>query len=406
LVPPGDGSASELDAWLAAAMPAEAAQVVLLFDEAAGLKDAEMRSLFYRQLRSLHDERDDPRVSNLGRSFTILFSGTFEPKRLVADDLTSPFNVCERVETRDLTLEEAKALVQQVGATQAGDFVERAYELVGGQPMLLQHLLAKAERGDQAVTAEERYKEAEAKLLLGDSGHVGDLLYAVVNDKPVRDLAKEALQRPGGAPFVATPEHRMLVTLGFARIDGPNLVPRNPLYEQVAANHPLLSAEDHSAPTGVHVAPLGPGAFDFVQDPYLRTFAGEQSEAGYDAYGRGHIRLALTGLGSALEAVLIDVLEQAGPTAVKKARNRAQSTNFSGQQDKEDPATWKLVNLVNVAHELEELGGSVLAAHAMRELRNLVHPAEDRDDPTSQADLDGEFKAVEGVLTVLVRDLA
>jgi AAA-like domain len=405
LVPPAGAEASDLDAWLAATLPEERAQVVLVLDEAAGLKDADMRSLFYRQLRSLHDERDAPRVPNLGRAFTILFSGTFEPKRLVADDLTSPFNVSERIETGDLTLEEAVALVEQVGATQAGAFVDRAYGLVGGQPMLLQHLLAKAERGDEAVTAEERYEEAEAKLLMGDSDHVSDLLYSIVNDRPVRDIAREVLHREDGAPFVATPEHRMLVTLGFAHVMEGRLLPRNPLYARVAADHPMLSVEDRPAPGGVRVAPLGPGSFDFVADDYLRTFAEEQSEAGYDAYNGGHIRLALTGLGSALEAVLIDVLEQAGAAAVTKARNKAKNTNFSSGQDKEDPGTWRLTNLVEVAHELEDLGASLLAAHAIRELRNLVHPAADREKPVPQADLDAEFKAVEGVFIALVRDL-
>lgn len=405
LRPPADADASELDAWLAAAMPAEGCQVVLVLDEASGLKDPEMRSLFYRQLRSLHDERDEPRVPNLGRSFTILFSGTFEPKRLVADDLTSPFNVCERIETGDLTVGDAEALVEKVGATQAGAFVERAFGLVGGQPMLLQHLLSKAERGDEAVTAEERYEEAEAKLLMGDSGHLGDLLYAIVNDRPVRDLAREVLRTEEGAPFVATPEHRMLVTLGFARVEDGRLVPRNPLYAKVAAEHPLLSPEDGPAATGVYVAPIGRGSFDFVVDDYLRGFAEEQSEAGYHAHNGGHARLALTGLGSALEAVLIDVLEQAGAAAVKRARIKAKNTNFSSGQDKDDPGTWRLANLVWVANELDDLHGSLLAAHAIRELRNLVHPAEGRVSPRSGDQLKGDFEAVGGVFASLVANL-
>lgn len=405
LNPPAAEHRTELDAWLAAALPDSSAQIALLLDEAAAIQDSDVRSIFYHQLRRLHDERDSPLVENLGRSFALLFSGTFEPKRLVADDLTSPFNVCETVSTEDLTIEMVHTLVDQVGAEQAGEFVDRAFELVGGQPFLVQYLLASAERGDAASPAVERYGQAEARLLVGDADHLSNLLSAVVNDKPIREIAREVLEG-NGAPFAATPDHRMLVTLGFVRLDkSGRLVPRNPLYAKVAAQHPLLS-DDQKRPPDARIAGFGPGAFDFVVDDDLRIFAEEMSQAAYVAFNDGHLRLALIGLGSSLEAILIDVLEQAGATELTKARNKAKA-KFHAKEEKDEPDTWGLANLVTVSAKLAKLENSpgVLAAHAIRELRNFVHPALARKSGDVGADLKGEFDAAQGVLTVLVRVL-
>lgn len=405
LVPPPEEQAAEVEAWLARALPAEASQVVVMLDEAAGVRDPEMRSMLYHQLRRLHDERDSPAVENLGRSFAMLFSGTFEPARLVADDLTSPFNVSRRIETRDLTREDVHALADQVGAQQAAPYADRAYDLVGGQPLLIQVLLDAAERGDVPTPAEERFEAAKERLLAGNSDHLIDLFSSVVGDKPVREIAEQVLHNDEGAPSAATVEHRMLVTVGLARIADGRLLPRNALYAKVGSEQPLLSGGRDPAP-GVKVAAPGADAFDFVSDLYLRDFAREMVEAGYAAFNSGNLRLGLIGLGSGLEAILIDVLEQATPTTRDDAKRRAKP-NFSNPENENDPNTWRLVNLVKVADKLPALKQSpIAAAHALRELRNFVHPAVGRAAGHPQSALQGEFNAAQGVLTILLRELS
>lgn len=403
LTAPGGADAGELDAWLAGAVPADPTQIAILIDEAAGIQDDAMRSDLYRQLRRLHDERDNPRHVNLGRGLALLFSGTFEPARLVADDLTSPFNVCRRVESADLSIEDARALVAQVGSSSAEPFIERAYDLVGGQPLLLQHLFAAADRGDGARSSEERFALAETRLLCGESDHVSDLMSSVVSDPQLRAIAVEILASQTGAPFVAAAEHRMLVTCGFARVDqNQRLVPRNRLYDTVARQHPLLVPE---ATPGPHMAPITAGAFSFVTDDYLRRFAEESAAAAIAAHNDGHMRLALIGLGSALESILIDVLEQAAPTDVTTAV-KASHPNFNNLESRTDPGTWRLVNLIKVADRLPVLQHSALTAgHVVRDLRNFVHPAVDRASPTPQPDLVMEFNAAVAVLSIIVREL-
>ena len=410
LVVPEPARKGELDAWLAGALPDEDTPVAVLIDEAAGVHDDEMRSTLYLQLRSLHDERDTPLVRNLGRSFALLFSGTFEPDRLVGDSLTSPFNVCTSIEPQDLTLDDAHTLVRQLEAAQAAPFVERAFGLVGGQPLLLQQLLAAAESGDAVASAEERYEAAAHQLLIGNSDHVRSLITAVVSDAPVREIATRVVQDDGGAQFVSTPEHQMLVTLGIARIDGDRLVPRNSLYGQLSARHPLLS-DDDASPPGVQIAPPGSGTFDFVNEPYLRSFAEQMVEGAYTAFNAGHLRLGLIGLGSALEAILIDVLEQVDPAARDAARHaanqKAPGQLLSNREAPNDPNSWRLVTLVRVADELPSLASSPMqAGHALRELRNFVHPALGRTAGLDESELQSEFEVAQGLLKVLLRELS
>ena len=265
---PGQAERAELDAWLAAALPPEPTQVVIVFDEAAAVKDDDIRSDFYQQLRRLHDERNAPRSPNLGTGLTMLFSGTFEPKRLVNDDLASPFNVCRTVETEDLPKEAVAGLVERLGALRPPRGRAGAGP-VGGQPFLLQYLFSEAERGDAATSAEERFEETEEKLLAGDSEHLTDLLSAIVNDQPVRTIAQQVVEH-GAVPFAATPEHRALVTLGFGRREGTRLVARNRLYSEVASRHFLLASDQAAAVTG-KVAPPGAGSLNFMADSDLRA---------------------------------------------------------------------------------------------------------------------------------------
>ncbi len=406
LVPPSGEDASELDAWFARAVPEAPTPIAVLLDEAAGVQDDGMRSDLYRQLRRLHDERDMPAHPNLGRSFALLFSGTFEPRRLVADDLTSPFNVCQQLESKDLTLEDAYTLVRQLDADEAEPYVERAFRLVGGQPMLLQELLSAVQGSGVDLSADECYDAAEQKLLVGDSDHLSDLISAVVSDPPVRAVAERVVQSDSGVPFVADSEHRMLVTLGLARIDGGRLVSRNDLYQKVAARHPLLSTAGGPSPVGTHVAPFGAGTFGFVADTYLQTFAEEMAEAAYTALNDGHLRLGLIGLGSALEAVLIDTLEQAGQSDRDAARSRA-NPRLRGQENPTVPNTWRLVNLVKVVAELPRFSNSsIQAVDVLRDLRNLVHPSVGRADGLPQADLQGEVLVAQGLLAVVIREFS
>ena len=143
-----------------------------------------------------------------------------------------------------------------------------------------------------------------------------------------------------------------------------------------------------------------------MADADLRRIAEQMMEAGFDAYNGGHLRLALIGLGSALEAILIDLLEQASGEELKEAKKKAKP-NFNNQENNNKPSSWRLVNLVKVADKLSSLENAPVAgAQAVRELRNQVHPALVREGGVPQADLEADFNVVQGVLGVVIREVS
>jgi 2'-5' RNA ligase len=166
-----------------------------------------------------------------------------------------------------------------------------------------------------------------------------------------------------------------------------------------------LLAPDQATAVAGKVAPPGAGSLNFMANTELRSIAEEMMEAGFDAYNAGHLRLALIGLGSALEAILIDLLEQASAEELKEAKRKAKP-HIQHPEDKNKPSSWRLINLVKVADRLPALEHAPVAgAHAVRELRNQVHPALVREAGVPQADLEADFNVVQGVLGVVIREV-
>src|SRR4030095_11038243 len=96
----------------------------------------------------------------------------------------------------------------------------------------------------------------------------------------------------------------------------------------------------------------------------------------------GNYRLALTGFGSAMEAMLIDFLIGQNTTALQTAVSAALSdpdaarkARFTRYETQTDPKTWRFVNLINVEKKVRIAGTYPEPSHALRDWRNLVHPA-------------------------------
>lgn len=159
-----------LDDWLAAALEGIDGSIAVFLDEAAALPDATRRRL-YGQLRALYNARGLPRrVPQLAR-LVFLFAGTFRTEKLIETE-NSPFNISKVVETTDLTLEDAMALAE-VSEEDLVVFVQQAYDLVGGQPYLLQLLLASA--SGEPDGRQERFDLAVERLRNGIDPHVVSL---------------------------------------------------------------------------------------------------------------------------------------------------------------------------------------------------------------------------------------
>jgi hypothetical protein len=167
MIEPADPDRDELEAWLAAALPDGDRPCVVVLDEASGIPSDSVRGTFFRQLRAIHDARDQPWAPNLGSGLAIIFCGTFSPNRLAEDSLTSPFNVCVPYRTTELSRDDVRTLLDNVGLDELEAFIDPVMHAVGGQPYLIQYLLQTSAAGDPGIPAEERLSAALSSLSRG-----------------------------------------------------------------------------------------------------------------------------------------------------------------------------------------------------------------------------------------------
>lgn len=397
-----------LDDWLAAALEGIDGSIAVFLDEAAALPDATRRRL-YGQLRALYNARGLPRrVPQLAR-LVFLFAGTFRTEKLIETE-NSPFNISKVVETTDLTLEDAMALAE-VSEEDLVVFVQQAYDLVGGQPYLLQLLLASA--SGEPDGRQERFDLAVERLRNGIDPHVVSLFERANDDAEARDIVA-AMVRDGAVTLnAASTAQKWLLVLGVAGRQDGELRFRNRLYAEVAraAFGPVTG--DLEAPTtiGELTPPVTPTIglrrlttdeqlFAAIGDPALRTLALEAARAAADAHNSGHHRAALIAYGSALEATLLAHLEALDGTALQAAKTAAGLTP-SGR-----PAEWRLVDLIAIAHKTPALTSAKLhLADATRDWRNFVHPAKARQAPQTNGDLASETVIASETLGIVLREL-
>jgi hypothetical protein len=146
----------DLATALSGALPEGSAPVVILIDEASNIGNDEWRNSFFGQLRAISSERAIARDGDVAKRLRLVFAGTFRPERLVTA-ANSPFNVCERIDTTDLTLKDIVRLAKEAGLTDPERTASLIHEAVGGQPYLIQRLIQVGLGADDtaaAITAE------------------------------------------------------------------------------------------------------------------------------------------------------------------------------------------------------------------------------------------------------------
>ena len=120
------------------------------------------------------------------------------------------------------------------------------------------------------------------------------------------------------------------------------------------------------------------------------------------AYRSGSNRLALAGLGTTMEAVLIDFLirQPSGQLAVAAAE--CQGTNR--WHDPTNPTTWTLVNLMRGSRKILALAFLDIPEN-LREWRNLIHPGASLVNYMEDGALAPEVHAASAQLQIILRDL-
>ncbi|HJR79836.1 MAG TPA: AAA-like domain-containing protein [Anaerolineales bacterium] len=146
-------------------------RVILFFDEIdTTLSIAEKLGSsctddFFTALRATYNAR--PTIPDFERLSFVLI-GVASPSELIADSRRTPFNIGQRVEVTDFTLEEARPLAEglQNGPPQVLEWV---FEWTGGHPYLTQRLCATLAQQPGRLTRESVAKVVQ-DIFMGESG--------------------------------------------------------------------------------------------------------------------------------------------------------------------------------------------------------------------------------------------
>lgn len=388
----------DLAAALEDALPNGNSPVIVLVDEASSVSNDEWRNSFFGQLRAISSERASAPDGHIAKRLRFVFAGTFRPETLVAE-ANSPFNICERIDTTDLSCDDVIELSSVAGAQDPKGSGTSIFDFVGGQPFLVQKLL------DSILDAEDEaaaLQNAIERLAEGDSEHLGNLFRRVLADENLRAIVTRVIA-DGSIPVEAgDDDQKYLVVLGLLKREKGKLLFRNKLYAEIASNSPQLTELGTvEAPKAVIFA-LPKDAFNKLKSKELKEIAFTAQIGAVGAYKSGSNRLALAGLGTAMEAALIDFLSQLVTADLAKAAAQCKNKGpfFKGN----DPSTWTLVDLMRGARKLLNKGDLDIPEN-LREWRNLIHPGACLRSYKEDHVLAPEVCTAAGQLQIVLRDL-
>jgi hypothetical protein len=383
---------------LGAALAPGNTPAVILVDEASNIPDAAWRNAFFGQLRAISSRRAAARPEDAPARLRFVFAGTFRPETLI-DAANSPFNVCERIDCDDLTADDVRQLTCDILGEAQQAMSQPIFQEVGGQPFLVQKLLSRLQGRDEKQAALDT---EIAKLRTGDSDHIIDLFRKMLSEPSLAAIGARMV-RDGAAPVeAADPDFRYMQVLGLARRTGTNLVFRNLLYARIAGTSPQLGGTT-PAPTLAPMFPISIAAFNNVQNAQLREIAWAAHKGAVAAYRAGANRLALAGFGGSLEAMLLDLMQRQQQGALG-AIVAAAGITLGRRERLNDPSTWNLVTLIQAAPHAGG-GGGFDPPQALREWRNLIHPAVAQRNYRPDLDLEPEARSAANLHELLLRDL-
>jgi len=399
------GSDDALEDWLACAVPAPGAPAVILIDEASTIRDQGVRNAFYGQIRALKSTVAVAPSGSLSSIVQFAFAGTFRPETMV-DERNSPFNVCRRVDTEDLYLDQIKTLAgAAVSANQVDEVSNLIYGGVGSQPHLAQILLTTAANREPGQEAQAVITELE-RLASAGNDHLDSLFRVVVQDPRLARIASAAAAHGRVDYDPANVDYRFMIVVGLMRREAGQLVFRNPLYERIARSSPQLRPEASCQPeASSHFYLLEDTTVSFIADSEFREICCAAYNGAVTAINAHRYRLALIGFGIALEAILLDWMLRRPAPDIATAIAAASSINFTRYEDRADPSTWRLVNLMKVARQLNGVRGPLELPEPLRQLRNFVHPSVMKVSYLSEPKLVHEAIAAGGLVGGVMRDI-
>lgn len=390
----------DLQVALNKVLPAGTGRIVVLVDEASNIQSDEWRNSFFGQLRGLSSARAFAQDVDASKRLTFLFAGTFRPETLI-DVANSPFNVCEKIETLDLTEHEVKVLASKTlgEVDDLETLTQTIFSAVGGQPYLVQRILGKT------LAAEDRgaaVSNAIDELKSGRTDHIANLFSRYLAESNLTKLVSILAANGELDNSPADPDYAYLSIGGIAKRSGAKIVFRNAVYEEVAKTSPQIGNVE-AAGERAPVFPLRPESFNKIANPELREIAFSAQQGAVASYMGNSNRLALAGFGCSTEAILIDYLGRKTEDERRSAGQQAPRCSLNNYEDYSDAASLRLVNLVKISNRL--LGSNAQVPDALRDWRNLIHPSVATQNYMNDELLAPEVRAAAALHEIFLRDL-
>lgn len=229
--------------------------LIIVLDE-VGATPSDWSTDFFSSIRSVYIQRQGfPCLRHL----SFIIAGAFNPRLLIRDPNISNFNVDQRVELRDFTVEQVKQSVARLGLSsrQVTSVAKRIFHWTSGQPYLTQCLCrALAER--RIPRTPQGVTQAVEQLRRSDRHHLARILEDLGRMPTAVQKYVERILNGHCSIFVPAehPTQAQLALIGIIK-EGPDgrCVIRNRIYEQ-ALLHPVEIEDSECDIEGVDIGDL------------------------------------------------------------------------------------------------------------------------------------------------------
>ena len=356
---------------------------------------------FFSNIRAIFDERpNEPCFQHL----TFILAGTYNPRALVSDPRTSPFNVAQRVHLPDFTSTQTGQLVAylELPAEDAAAVAQRIHCWTDGQPYLTQRLCRTLAEGEAPATP-EGVDLAVARLYREDPNHLPRVLEALDPEKHprLRGYVERVLvgHRPQFRPASESRYHGPLALIGVLKADelGRCKV-RNRIYER-ALQGAVVEMSHEPSFTNLYSALID--CYDLEE---LRTLCAQLGVPFDDLRGEGRqakareliLWLERRGRLDELSATLRPASQESDKLRIKVLSGQPQQVSDVGTQlmEMDSKVNALLASQTAIQDNLSELRQAVLARFDASE-QAIIATVVDRLDQSQMAITEAVLDAVE-----------
>lgn len=205
-----------------------APQIIIALDVVEDIPSTWSTS-FFQVLREIYTIRS---IETEFQRLSFILSGSFNPDSLIKEQVTSPFNIAQRVNLEDFEQEQVSTLAARVLLTteSMNNVTARLYYWTDGQPHLTQQLCRYLEQDSEISSS--AVDRAVGRLLREDTTHLPRVTRLLANSSVKNYLDKTVNQPMLFTPAVNPDQFQLVYVYGLLKSDEQGLCRiRNRIYE-------------------------------------------------------------------------------------------------------------------------------------------------------------------------------